>query len=612
VHRDIKLRPTALSTEKTTQPDVIQTIYSYYAKEVFDRDANDLAGLFVTTAGAATKERRSAETHGLRRVTQADLPLSFLPHSDIQAATERPVPDPVPTPIVIVDELDPVTPRHLYRAPRVGKVYGGKDMISEDLLDATDSDHDPSDKSDSLKMPEGFGYLSEGDPDFQGVLKFVMPRQLQTKRHMLKNGSGDNEEEEESAVPISGLGESEMPQEGYPFDPLGDKSAREILKNLPPGEQPSLMNGKELAKDIPADVLTRDDFSSGTRNVRRNDPPEEAAVVGEKRSGGKSTSPLGQQSTFDKLMQGTPFTTVVQEDPDVEPILYAPMKGRANHIRDQAPDSWTIHDRQKYHQIELQALLGGPMPADIQLVVGELGSQSRDSWSRAVIRQVFRPVPRLRFHSVIFQRKRLLGRTSYPTFLDMGPSNPESLELQSLQMARISVAQRELHFGNLLARLGQVLMTPAHYRLLGARIVVLLQDISELPFLPVCSRPETDTLEEATRLEVEYGLALIEYMLEIAHGCYNNMISLEGKTNKTTILFVEFWWWLHRKAGYLLRTDLGKQENYPKVPGSSLVSFRRILRDATDWSGRLLFNHLAYAAMRCTDQGIISLGQLLF
>jgi hypothetical protein len=60
---------------------------------------------------------------------------------------------------------------------------------------------------------------------------------------------------------------------------------------------------------------------------------------------------------------------------------------------------------------------------------------------RAVHRQVFRPVPRPGFHSAIFKRKRLLGRTSYPTFLDMGPSNSESLELQSLQMARFSVAQ---------------------------------------------------------------------------------------------------------------------------------------------------------------------------
>jgi hypothetical protein len=234
---------------------------SYYAEEVFDGDANDLAGLFITAACAATKERRSAETQGLRRVTQADLPLSFLPHTDVPAATERPVPDPVPTPVVIVDELGPFTPRQLYRAPRVGKVYGGKDMISEDLLDATDPDHDPSDKSDSLCMPEGFGYLSEGDPNSQGVLEFVMPRRLQAKRSMLRNGSGENEEEE-SAVPIRSLGESEMPQEGHPLDPLRDEAATEVLKNLPPGEQPSLMNGKELAKDIPADVLTRDDFSS--------------------------------------------------------------------------------------------------------------------------------------------------------------------------------------------------------------------------------------------------------------------------------------------------------------------------------------------------------------
>jgi hypothetical protein len=48
---------------------------------------------------------------------------------------------------------------------------------------------------------------------------------------------------------------------------------------------------------------------------------------------------------------------------------------------------------------------------------------------RAVSRQVFRPVPRPGFHSAIFKRKRLLGRTSYPTFLDMGHSNSESLEL---------------------------------------------------------------------------------------------------------------------------------------------------------------------------------------
>jgi hypothetical protein len=151
-------------------------------------------------------------------------------------------------------------------------------------------------------------------------------------------------------------------------------------------------------------------------------------------------------------------------------------------------------------------------------------------------------------------------------------------------MARISVAQRDLHFRNLLTKPGQVLLTPAKYRLLGARIVVLLEEISELLFLPVCSKPETDTLGEATRLEVEYGLALIEYMLEVACGFYNNTISLEGRTNKTTTLLEEFWWWLHRKADYILRIDLGKKDSYPRVPGASLVKNRKILHDANEWS----------------------------
>jgi hypothetical protein len=96
---NVKLRPTTLSTQETTQPDVNQTIDSYYAEEVFDNYADHLARLFITAAGAATKERRFAETQGLKRVTQADLPLSFLPHSDVPAAMERPVPDPVPTPL---------------------------------------------------------------------------------------------------------------------------------------------------------------------------------------------------------------------------------------------------------------------------------------------------------------------------------------------------------------------------------------------------------------------------------------------------------------------------------------------------------------------------------
>jgi hypothetical protein len=53
-----------------------------------------------------------------------------------------------------------------------------------------------------------------------------MPRRLPAKRYMLRNGSEVNEEEE-SAVPIRSLGESEMPQEGHSLDPLRDEAARQ-------------------------------------------------------------------------------------------------------------------------------------------------------------------------------------------------------------------------------------------------------------------------------------------------------------------------------------------------------------------------------------------------
>jgi hypothetical protein len=234
--------------------------------------------------------------------------------------------------------------------------------MCEESLDAMDSRHDPSNKSDREEMPESFGYLSEDDPNYQGVLECVMPVPLQEIFGELENGS---KEEKESARPIRNLEESEMPQEGHPSDPWKDE-AQEVLANLPTGDNLSLTNGKELAKDIPVDVRqTIDNLASGTTRGRMDDPPEGYVVVGEKREGGKSVSLVGQQSTFDKLMQGTTFATVVQEDPNTELVLYSYTVGRDDHIRDPAPTDWTVQDRTKYHQTELQALLGGPIPADI-------------------------------------------------------------------------------------------------------------------------------------------------------------------------------------------------------------------------------------------------------
>jgi hypothetical protein len=76
-------------------------------------------------------------------VTQADFPLSFSPYSAEPAATDKPVPEPIPTPAELEDELGRFTPRQ-YRAPRVGKVYRGEDLMCEESLDATDFGQDPS------------------------------------------------------------------------------------------------------------------------------------------------------------------------------------------------------------------------------------------------------------------------------------------------------------------------------------------------------------------------------------------------------------------------------------------------------------------------------------
>jgi hypothetical protein len=317
-------------------------------------------------------------------------------------------------------------------------------MVDQDSLDATDLNHHSSKESDNEEMPESFGYLSYQDPNFQGAWEFMMEKQLPRSRSMLGNGSG---EEEKSANNHKESGESETPQEGRPSEPCEDESTRKILKLLSSGDEVSYIDTQLPAEDIPGVPLTRVTPSSGTKHTQKNELPTRGEVVGEEYSDCESILP-DQQSAFDKLMHGTTNEEVVCRDQMIEPILYSSTVGRVSHIRDPAPVEWPDHDRKKYHQVELQALFGGPIPADIQLVIRELGQRAFDGWLRAVTRQLFRPVPRPGFQSAVFRRKRLLGRTSYPTFLDMGPSNKESLEMQGLQMARISAsaANGDAHF----------------------------------------------------------------------------------------------------------------------------------------------------------------------
>jgi hypothetical protein len=97
------------------------------------------------------------------------------------------------------------------------------------LLDAASLNHYSNKESDKEEVLEGFGYLSELDPNYQGNLKFVVEKQLPRRgRSVLADGSGG---EEQSARDHVDSGENGMPQEGHPLECPDDES-REVLKLL--------------------------------------------------------------------------------------------------------------------------------------------------------------------------------------------------------------------------------------------------------------------------------------------------------------------------------------------------------------------------------------------
>jgi hypothetical protein len=132
-------------------------------------------------------------------------------------------------------------------------------------------------------MPKSFGYLSEGDPNFQGALEFVMKKQLPRSSSVLRNGS-----KKEKASDHEGSGEqSGTPQEGRPLESSDDESTREILKTLSSGDNISLTNNTQPpAEDIPDASLTRQNVCTGTR--RTDGLPEEGEIIGEKHQDGES------------------------------------------------------------------------------------------------------------------------------------------------------------------------------------------------------------------------------------------------------------------------------------------------------------------------------------
>ena len=85
------------------------------------------------------------------------------------------------------------------------------------------------------------------------------------------------------------------------------------------------------------------------------------------------------------------------------------------------------------------------------------------------------------------------------------------------------------------------LLTPGQYRALGLRLLFLLKELSEMSFLPLnLTSAEVVGTAEHTALESEYGLALIQYVLELAQGLIDGTQTLSGPTSTACMLLAEF------------------------------------------------------------------------
>jgi hypothetical protein len=66
-----------------------------------------------------------------------------------------------------------------------------------------------------------------------------------------------------------------------------------------------------------------------------------------------------------------------------------------------------------------------------------------------------------------------------------------------------------------------------------------------------------------------------------------------------------------KKSRLCYESGSRQEEEFRRFRGEGLVSYRKVLQGANSWSDQMLFNHLAYAAMRKSDQGFVTLDQLL-
>ena len=220
---------------------------------------------------------------------------------------------------------------------------------------------------------------------------------------------------------------SGTPQAGRQLDSFADEPQTDNTpENLPLNDATSSSSEQNPDRELPDLPLTESKLSADEPGHDQKDDSGASVILG-------GEKPKGEQPPQDHLSRfvddRNPRSSaqkfkarsilhgkLMRDDPDLEPVLHSVSTRRTDGIRDPAPSTWSVRDREKYHQVELQALLGGPIPADIQNVIRELGHASCDGWLRAVIRQVFRPLPSTWFSKCCLPKETLRRASGLPFF----------------------------------------------------------------------------------------------------------------------------------------------------------------------------------------------------
>ncbi|GAQ86295.1 hypothetical protein KFL_002810035 [Klebsormidium nitens] len=462
-----------------------------------------------------------------------------------------------------------------YDATSTERLRGGKDLEYDPfpvLADQGESEtaglpkaleKAPGAGGDS-ELPQSFEELAETDPRYQGKADYELPT---------------------SQVVQSPVSEDEIPGENFVTDLFGVQKPLYGYRNA--ASRDGLTSDRSDSEaQLGSDTLGKVPDTSLTG------PSAHAELEG----GVAADMELGGR-------QGRPGTV----DPFAEPPIIIEGGELSVEYRDIAPEAWPPAVRASYHTVEVQALLGGPVTDDVRDAVRALGDNSEQGFLPGVVRGMFSGGPRPGMDGVAFRTRRLLGRESYPTWGELESSCTDSAQDKQARAVRSALLDPSIETGSLLLRTGD-LLTPGQYKALGLRLLFLLKELSELSLLPLNLAPaEVVGTAEHTALEIEHGLALMQYVLELAHGLIDGTKTLSGPTSTACMLLAEFWWWLQWRSEYLVRGNVNGIGTELRYLGHGLVNLQVILDQADRWSQSWLWKHLAWALRNCKMAGFLTM-----